>query len=109
MYGYVWDASANMGAGGWTQPPANVQGCGPDYVFWPIVNGCYDPETGYGYNPAARAWVYIGDFYTAGQDDAGTDSGCAVSSAPVTGSSAGWMLVGLLGAAGGLAYRRRRG
>lgn len=105
--GYVWDASQNGGQGGWSLPPYNVLGCGPLYVFLPTASTCYDPETGYYFNPETQQWVYWGDNYTAGQDDP-ADDGCAMSGAPATGSSAGWLLVGLLGAAGGLAYRRRR-
>jgi hypothetical protein len=69
-YGYVWDVSANGGQGAWSQPPTDVAGCGPDFVFWPKVNRCYDPQSGYTFNPARMQWEYFGDWYTAGQDEA---------------------------------------
>ncbi len=108
-YGYVWDAAAKNGAGDWSQPPNNVAGCGPDFVFWPKVNGCYDPETGYAFDPVALQWVYRGDWYTAGQDDGGSaaDSGCVLSNGSAGLNSSRWLLIALFSAALGLVYRRR--
>jgi hypothetical protein len=68
-YGYVFDPSAKGGQGAWATPPSNVAGCGPDLVFWPLINSCYDPISGYAWNPATKDWVYVGDSYTAGPDD----------------------------------------
>ncbi len=69
LYGYVWDAAANGGEGAWATPPSNVAGCGPDLVFWPLINGCYDPFSGYAWSPTTNEWVYVGDLYTAGPDE----------------------------------------
>ncbi len=103
--GYVWDATANMGAGAWTQPPSAH--CGQGLVFWPILGACYDPASGYYWNPMTNAWVPYGDGYTEGWDT-NSDSGCAISGMPARGAAAGWLLAGLIAAGCGLAYRRRR-
>jgi endo-1,4-beta-D-glucanase Y len=102
--GYVWNPNTN----GWTQPPRGVAGCAADQVFWPKFNSCYVPETGWIYNAAAvpPAWQFYGIDYTANKKPE-ADSGCTVSGAGANGSGSSWMLVGLLGAALGLSYRRR--
>ena len=99
--GYVWDATQNA----WTQPPSAH--CGPNLVFWPIVNGCYDPVSGYAWDPVNMMWVAYGDGYTPGWDS-GSDSGCAISGMPARGAASGWLLAGLIAAGWGLAYRRRQ-
>ena len=54
--GYVWDAQQNGGLGGWSQPPRYFDkdgdgirddDCGQGHVFWPKVDRCYDPLSGY--------------------------------------------------------------
>lgn len=106
--GYVWDPSQN----GWSQPPRGVAGCALDQVFWPKFGLCYIPETGWIYNPVATAeapagWQFYGLDYTEGKRPAADDSGCSVSGVPGGDASSKWLLVGLLGAAMGMAYRRR--
>src|SRR5262249_46746010 len=102
--GYVWSGKQQM----WTQPPTDVLGCGPNYVFWPLKNGCYDPKSGYAFDPNARTWVYIGDNYTPGQDKATNDGGCSFDPSTSEQGGAGWLSAGLLGAAAVFASRRRR-
>jgi endo-1,4-beta-D-glucanase Y len=103
--GYVWDPSQNT----YTQPPRGVQGCAADQVYWPKFGYCYIPETGWIYNPTVMppAWQFYGIDYTEGKKPEADDSGCSISG--VAGGEAGskWLLVGLLGAALGLTYRRR--
>ena len=101
--GYVWNPNVNA----WTAPPQGVGGCDAGQVFWPKFNYCYIPDTGWIFNPDAQMWQFYGVDYTAGKKPEGGDSGCAVSGAGASGSESGWMLVGLLGAALGLSYRRR--
>jgi endo-1,4-beta-D-glucanase Y len=100
--GYVW----NPNTGGWTQPPKGVAGCAADQVFWPKFGYCYVPDTGWIFNPTVGAWQFYGIDYTEGKKPE-ADSGCAVSGAGANGTGSSWMLVGLLGAALGLSYRRR--
>jgi len=102
-YGYVWSANQNA----WTQPPSDVLGCGPDYVYWPLQRGCYDPKLGYAFDPNTLKWVYVGDNYTAGRDPVTNDGGCSVSTGSERGG-AGWLLAGLAGAATVIGGRRRR-
>ena len=103
--GYVYDASQ----GRYTQPPRGRAGCAPDQVFWPLYKMCYIPETGWIYNPTA-GWQFYGIDYTEGQRPPGEASSCAVGGAPgSTSSGSGWMLMGLLGTAVGLSFRRRNG
>jgi len=102
-YGYVWSANQNA----WTQPPSDVLGCGPDYVYWPLQRGCYDPKSGYAFDPNTLKWVYVGDNYTAGRDPVTNDGGCSVSTGSERGG-AGWLLAGLAGAATVIGGRRRR-
>jgi MYXO-CTERM domain-containing protein len=64
------------------------------------------PETGYAYNIGAGQWQYYGVDFIEGQERP-ADGGCAVSGVPAGRSASGWWLVGLVGAAFGLAYRRR--
>lgn len=105
-FGYVWDAVNAR----WSTPPS-TPACGPMYVYWPLVNGCYDPETGWAYNDAEARWVLVGDKYTKGQDGASgaSDSACAVvhgvAGAP---RSDGWLFAGAIAALlAGIARRRR--
>lgn len=106
-YGYVWDANLNGGQGGWSQPPITAD-CSP-YVFWPLKNGCYDPVSGYAFDPTTGNPIYVGDNYTTGQDKVGgSKGGCSVSRAEANGPAPLWALFGALGTVLGLAYRRRR-
>jgi hypothetical protein len=102
--GYVWNPTTN----GWTQPPSGVAGCAADQVYWPLFNACYVPDTGWIWNASAvpPQWQFYGIDYTANKKPS-ADSGCTVSGAGANGSGSSWMLVGLLGAALGLSYRRR--
>jgi endo-1,4-beta-D-glucanase Y len=99
--GFVWSPAQKD----WTEPPFGVAGCAADQVFWPKFNLCYEPESGYIYNTTDKEWQYYGDHYTEGKD--ASDSGCAVSGAPISRGTSGWWAVGLFGAALGLARRRR--
>ena len=101
--GYVWDPSQN----GWSQPPRGQAGCAVDQVFWPLFGFCYIPETGWIYNTNVMEWQFYGLDYTEGKRPAADDSGCSVSGVPGGDASSKWLLVGLLGAAMGMAYRRR--
>ena len=101
--GYVWNPNTNS----WTEPPKGVGGCDADQVYWPKFGYCYLPETGWIFNPEVQAWQFYGIDYTEKKEPAGDDSGCAVSGAGASRSESSWMLVGLLGAALGLSYRRR--
>jgi endo-1,4-beta-D-glucanase Y len=100
--GYVRDPST----GGWAQPPRTYPGCGPDQVFWPKYDLCYVPETGYIWNTTTNRWEFFGVDYTEGKE-LPEDSTCDVSGAPGGRAGSGWAIVGLLGAALGLSYRRR--
>ncbi|HVZ37260.1 MAG TPA: MYXO-CTERM sorting domain-containing protein, partial [Polyangiaceae bacterium] len=104
-YGYVWDAKANNGQGGWSQPPVTDQ-CKP-YVFWPLKNGCYDPVTGYAFDPQTGQPVFVGEQYQA-NNTGKSSSGCSVSGVGEKSPAPAWALLGMLGTAFGLAYRRRR-
>lgn len=116
--GYVWDSTKKNGAGDWTLPPryfdqdgdgVNDDDCGPGYVFWPKLNGCYDPESGYGWDPNSNSWKPVGEQYRAGNwggDDA-VDSGCSVSEGAAGGTGQLGLLAGALGAALALGSRRR--
>jgi len=103
--GYVWDPSQNR----YTQPPKGVLGCGPDQVYWPKYKLCYVPDTGWIFNPTATppAWEFYGIDYEQGKYPPGEDSGCSVANVPGSHEGSKWLLVGLLGAALGLTYRRR--
>jgi hypothetical protein len=117
--GYVWDSSKKNGAGDWTLPPryfdqdgdgVNDDDCGVDYVFWPKLNGCYDPVTGYGWDPNTNMWTPIGKQYRAenwGNGTAAPASGCAVSEGAAGGQGQVGLLAGVLGAALALGSRRR--
>ena len=117
--GYVWDSTKNGGAGDWSFPPRyfdqdgdglNDDDCGVDYVFWPKLRGCYDPVTGYGWNPTTNAWVPIGKDYRSenwGDGGAAADSGCSVSEGAAGGQGQLGLLAGVLGAALALGSRRR--
>jgi MYXO-CTERM domain-containing protein len=102
--GYVWDPAQNR----YTQPPKGVQGCAIDQVYWPKFGFCYLPDTGWIYNTAAvpPAWQFYGIDYTEGKRPP-ADGGCSVSGGAGRESGSSWLLVGLLGAALGLTYRRR--
>lgn len=102
--GYVRDPST----GTWAQPPGNYPGCGQGQVFWPKFAGglCYVPETGYIWNTTTNQWEFYGIDYTEGKKLPADDS-CDVSGAPGGRDGSGWAIVGLLGAAFGLSYRRR--
>jgi endo-1,4-beta-D-glucanase Y len=99
--GYVYDA----GQSAWTKPPRGP--CDLGQVYHPALRTCYVPETGYAYNIADAQWQYYGVDFIQGQERAADDSGCAVSGVPAGRAASGWWLVGLVGAAFGLAYRRR--
>ena len=100
--GYVGDPSTNA----WSEPPRNYPGCGPDQVFWPKYDLCYVPETGYIWNTTTNQWEFYGIDYTE-RKELPEDSSCDVSGAPGGRDGSGWAIVGLLGAALGLSYRRR--
>jgi endo-1,4-beta-D-glucanase Y len=104
--GYVWDQSQRGGMGDWTKPPRGVAGCAADQVFWPKFDLCYIPETGWIYNPTQGGWVYYGLDFTEGQRPE-SDGSCAIDGAPGSSRGSSWMLMGLLGAALGLSFRRR--
>lgn len=103
--GYVWSPTQNT----YTQPPRGVLGCAADQVFWPKFNLCYVPETGWIFNPTATppAWEFYGIDYTLGKEPPADDGGCSVGGVPGGKAGSQWLLVGLLGAALGLRYRRR--
>jgi hypothetical protein len=102
--GYVYNPTTL----GWTEPPGGpTVGCGADQVFWPLINSCYDPETGWAYNEAMRQWQWYGVDYTSQKRPPADDAGCAVSGVPAGKGGSSWLLLGLLGAAFGLASRRR--
>ncbi|MET0409762.1 MAG: hypothetical protein ABW217_00635, partial [Polyangiaceae bacterium] len=106
--GYVWNEQQRT----WQQPPVTAA-CSP-YVFWPKLapNGaCYDPATGYAYNPGTcpgnpqACWVYVGANYEV---DTGSDEGgCSVVTTSKTGSATLLGLLGLVTGAGVVARRRR--
>jgi len=82
--GYVWDAHQHGDVGGWSQPPRYFDDdgdgmrdadCAQGHVFWPKVNRCYDPSSGYTFNQALSRWEYFGDWYTEGEDSAEADAG----------------------------------
>jgi MYXO-CTERM domain-containing protein len=98
--GYVYDAARSR----WSRPPQGP--CDLDQVFLPTIGTCYVPETGYAYNIGNARWEFYGVDFVQGQEPA-ADGGCAVSGVPADRSASGWWLVGLVGAAFGLAYRRR--
>jgi len=119
--GYVWDSTQKGGTGDWTFPPqyfdqdgdgVNDDDCGADYVFWPKLRGCYDPKTGYGWDPAASLWVFIGRDYRAEgpgrKGGAAADSGCSMSEGAAGGHGQLGLLASALGAALALGSRRRR-
>ena len=106
--GYVWDATQPP-AGAWTKPPRGVAGCAADQVFWPKFDLCYIPETGWIYNPAQGGWVFYGIDFEANKKPKGEASSCAIDGAPGSSRGSSWMLMGLLGAAFGLSFRRRNG
>jgi endo-1,4-beta-D-glucanase Y len=101
--GYVRDPATND----WALPPFGYPGCGPEQVFWPKYNLCYVPDTGYIWNTQTNKWEFYGVDYTEGKERTSDDSGCDVSGAGGERNASSWMLVGLLGAALGLSYRRR--
>jgi hypothetical protein len=99
--GYVWDDSVND----WRTPPT-TPACAP-YVFWPKINGCYDPESGYGCDPAncQPTWKYFGEDYTLETES--DSSSCSLLSAPRSQDGAIWAFLGLA-AGGALVVGRRR-
>jgi hypothetical protein len=101
--GYVRDPATNN----WALPPLGYPGCGPDQAFWPKYNTCYVPDTGFIWNTQLNRWEFYGIDYTEGKDFESADSGCDLSGSTGSRSGSSWMLVGLLGAALGLSYRRR--
>jgi hypothetical protein len=102
--GYVRDPSTND----WALPPTGYPGCSPGQVFWPKFGGvCYEPESGYIWNNDDDEWQFYGVDFTEGKEREAADSTCDVSGVPGGRAGTGWMLVGLLGAALGLSYRRR--
>ena len=106
--GLVYDPSQ----ADWTAPPP-AEFCGvnendPDsfYYWWPLVNACYDPESGTYWNEQLRQWTFVGTNFKQGQRGVSSDSGCSVSStAPANGS---WAMLAFLGMAGAALARRRR-
>ena len=102
----MWDQSQRNGLGDWTKPPRGVAGCAQDQVFWPKFDLCYIPETGWIYNPTQGGWVFYGLDFTDGKRPE-SDGSCAIDGAPGTSRGSSWMLMGLLGAALGLSFRRR--
>lgn len=101
--GYVYNPTTLQ----WTQPPPGpAGGCATDQVFWPLINSCYVPDTGWAFNEAAGQWQWYGIDYTSGKRPP-ADDGCAVSGVAAGSGSSSWGLLGLLGAALGLASRRR--
>jgi hypothetical protein len=100
--GYVGDPTTRT----WSEPPRTYPGCGPGQVFWPKYDLCYVPETGYIWNTTTNRWEFYGIGYTEGKE-LPDDSTCDVSGAPGGRDGSGWAIVGLLGAALGLSYRRR--
>lgn len=101
--GYVWSPTQNT----YTQPPKGVQGCAADQVYWPKFGFCYIPETGWIYNRGVMQWQFYGIDYTEGKKPPGDAGGCSVSGGVGRESGSNWLLMGLLGAALGLTYRRR--
>ncbi len=101
--GYVWSPTQNT----YTQPPKGVQGCAADQVYWPKFGFCYIPETGWIYNRGVMQWQFYGIDYTEGKRPPGDAGGCSVSGGVGRESGSNWLLMGLLGAALGLTYRRR--
>jgi endo-1,4-beta-D-glucanase Y len=101
--GYVWSPTQNT----YTQPPRGVQGCAADQVYWPKFGFCYIPETGWIYNRGVMQWQFYGIDYTEGKRPPGDAGGCSVSGGVGRESGSHWLLMGLLGAALGLTYRRR--
>jgi hypothetical protein len=115
--GYVWDSTKNNNMGAWTFPPRyfdgdldgqNDEDCGDGFVFWPKLNGCYDPKTGYGWDPNSNSWKPIGQDYRAENwGDGAADTGCSVTEGAAGGQGQLGILAGVLGAALALGSRRR--
>jgi endo-1,4-beta-D-glucanase Y len=102
--GYVVDPAT----GQWALPPEGYPGCGPNQVFWPKFGGvCYEPDSGFIWSTVNNRWEFYGVDFTEGKERETEDSTCDVSGVPGGRAGAGWMLVGLLGAALGFSYRRR--
>jgi endo-1,4-beta-D-glucanase Y len=107
--------------GGWSQPPQFFDqdgdgvlddDCGVGNVWWEVQQGCYDPISGYAFDPNGKKWVWIGENFKKGQlgDGSADDSGCSVTSAGPAGNESGrwpWALGLALGAVVTLGYRRR--
>ncbi|HEU4577627.1 MAG TPA: glycosyl hydrolase family 8 [Polyangiaceae bacterium] len=115
--GYVADPTS---ATGWSQPPrmfdedgdhVRDDDCGFGNVWWEVMQGCYDPVSGYAFNPSTKVWVWVGENYVKGQlgDGGSSDSGCSVSNG--VGSEPEQrvpLALGIaLGAAATLRHRRR--
>jgi len=108
---------------GWSQPPRYFdldhdgqtdEDCGLGNVWWEVQRGCYDPVSGYAFDPNAKVWVWVGEDYVKGQlgDGNADDSSCSVTSVGLAGDNgeAGrwpWALGAALGAALTLGVRRR--
>ena len=110
--GLVWDPSQNR----YTLPPTHAE-CGADennpgqfYYWWPLLPACYDPVSGYAFNPQLAEWVFVGTNFVRGQRaDGGEDGGCSISGAVGTGAGGdGWSHFALLGLAGAAVASRRR-
>jgi hypothetical protein len=76
------------------------------------MQGCYDPVSGYAFDPNNKVWIWVGENYVKGQlgNGGSSDSGCSVSNG-VGGNEPEQRLPLALGVALGavatLRYRRR--
>jgi hypothetical protein len=77
--GLVYDYLAEPPA--WSYPPKGAPYCADQDYFWPLVNSCYNPSSGFAFNPAADVgdWVYVGRNFTL---EPSKEGGCSLRQAP---------------------------